>query len=727
MKIRRHDKIIITATLILLIYGVQMACAALTATEGFAIDMSSAGAGTDFTVAFDPSEITGGTTWDDGADASVIWTWDLSGTDPTLTFGSALVTVGGGLTTTLDLIVTGGDITLGTTSIFSGGDVASLNNIDAIDATTETTFEAAIDALANLVTTGTITTGVWNAGAVTSSGAITATSGMDLGTSQALVGTTAMTIGNNAQTVAINSSDWDIDATGIATGMGNITSNGTIEATAHTQGGQAMYDADDVPGGELGGTFASFTIDDSVTVTGWVLGTSSATQLTSPTLITNLLDTTGAADMDYGSLDVLDHTFITDGVGTAEIVLPAGSIDGTEILDDTIDSADYAAASIDNEHLADDAVDSDELAAGSVDDAHIADDTIQEPALNTTNAAGAGTDNYLLSYNHAGTNFTWVVAGAGDMTKAVYDSGDSGGVDVLTTVDSTYASDYVLLTGTAVGTAAPKTDGALIYNATTGQLGATSFAGSGASLTALDGENISNDTIDVDSLDWGAFTDLGEGGAVTWGNLAAGELTDDSINDADINWGTGAGQVSSDDVTEGSTNLFKTTKYEEIDIFNASVFPDATGEAYFDTLENICTNATNTALKMLALELEDPTADCGWYGSFRVPPDFSDTPQIVLRGELNNNDGTLAFGITATPGIASNESVDQAYEAEDTANVDCTGYSDEDEFVVTITLTPASAYAAGDTVYYYCYRDFSADTQTGSVGVTNVHFRYEDR
>jgi len=49
-----------------------------------------------------------------------------------------------------DLTVSGGDIVLGTTSIFSGGNTTSLNNIDAIDATTETTIEAAIDTLANL-------------------------------------------------------------------------------------------------------------------------------------------------------------------------------------------------------------------------------------------------------------------------------------------------------------------------------------------------------------------------------------------------------------------------------------------------------------------------------------------------------------------------------------------------------------------------------------------------
>ena len=57
---------------------------------------------------------------------------------------SGNVTIGG------DLTVTGGDITLTGTSIFSGGDTTSLNNIDAIDATTESTIEAAIDTLANL-------------------------------------------------------------------------------------------------------------------------------------------------------------------------------------------------------------------------------------------------------------------------------------------------------------------------------------------------------------------------------------------------------------------------------------------------------------------------------------------------------------------------------------------------------------------------------------------------
>lgn len=90
------------------------------------------------------------------------------------------------------------------------------------------------------------------------------------------------------------------------------------------------------PGGELGGTWASPTLDDSVSTTGWSMGTFSGTTLTAGTVNIDLLDGVGAVDMDYGSADITDHTFVTDGTGTAEIVLPAGSIDGTEILNDTV-------------------------------------------------------------------------------------------------------------------------------------------------------------------------------------------------------------------------------------------------------------------------------------------------------------------------------------------------------------------------------------------------------
>lgn len=52
---------------------------------------------------------------------------------------------------------------------------------------------------------------------------------------------------------------------------------GTLDATVLTEGANPIYNGTETPGGELGGTFASFTVDDSITVTGWVMGASTAT------------------------------------------------------------------------------------------------------------------------------------------------------------------------------------------------------------------------------------------------------------------------------------------------------------------------------------------------------------------------------------------------------------------------------------------------------------------
>jgi len=58
---------------------------------------------------------------------------------------------------------------------------------------------------------------------------INSAAGVDLGTSQALTGTTGLTIGAGTETVAINSSDWDISATGVMSGIGAIVTDGTFD------------------------------------------------------------------------------------------------------------------------------------------------------------------------------------------------------------------------------------------------------------------------------------------------------------------------------------------------------------------------------------------------------------------------------------------------------------------------------------------------------------------
>jgi hypothetical protein len=52
------------------------------------------GADADVTLTFAPDEVTGGTTWDDGGEASVVWTWNLAAGDPAITFGADSITTG---------------------------------------------------------------------------------------------------------------------------------------------------------------------------------------------------------------------------------------------------------------------------------------------------------------------------------------------------------------------------------------------------------------------------------------------------------------------------------------------------------------------------------------------------------------------------------------------------------------------------------------------------------
>lgn len=138
------------------------------------IDFTDGGAGSTLTVSLDTTEVDA-TTWSDGANASNVWTFDVSGTDHTMTAGNGLMTFGD---------------------------------------------------------------------AVTVTDTLTANNGIDLGTSNSISGTTAMTFGAGTETIAINTSDWDIDATGVMTNMGNITSDGVVTATGFTIGSAAITETE---------------------------------------------------------------------------------------------------------------------------------------------------------------------------------------------------------------------------------------------------------------------------------------------------------------------------------------------------------------------------------------------------------------------------------------------------------------------------------------------------
>lgn len=120
-------------------------------------------------------------------------------------------------------------------------------------------------------------------------------------------------------------------------------------------------------------------------------------------------------------------------------------------------------------------------------------------------------------------------------------------------------------------------------------------------------------------------------------------------------------------------------------------------------------------------------SDIGAETVFEVPATYVGTPKLVLRGII---DGTPAnvFGIGAQLLERTlSDSIDTAYEAEDTAsNSTWTGYADEDEYELSITLTPASAFTALRQVYIRYYRDDSVDTQTINFLLTGLYFEFND-
>lgn len=61
------------------------------------------------------------------------------------------------------------------------------------------------------------------------------------------------------------------------------------------------------------------------------------------------IDAIGAVDMDYGSADVTDHAFITDGTGDAEVVLPDASIGATELDADSVSASELNATGVEAE------------------------------------------------------------------------------------------------------------------------------------------------------------------------------------------------------------------------------------------------------------------------------------------------------------------------------------------------------------------------------------------
>ena len=350
----------------------------LTGTEGLAIDLSSAGAGTDFTIAFDPTEFLGSRTWGDASTDTIVWTWNRStGTDPTITFNSGSIALPA-LTLTTDLAVAEGGTgasTLGDGFVLLGNAAGA---IQALDVTTDggiiigdgTTDPVVLDVGSSTAITilGTVATGVWQGTAV-ADGYIPNDITIDLAaavTNATL--TTALTVNTGTLTLtanAANNSVLTIGAGAVSVSGANTGDNaGTDDQTLAevlaegADGGDVdqtslgkleffdagLYidaDADGVMDITSDGTLELHSADWDISTTGVVtdVSISAANNVVEADTVTNATLTT-ALTVNTGTLtltaDVANNSVLTIGAGASSI---SGANTGDNTDAETGDSA----------------------------------------------------------------------------------------------------------------------------------------------------------------------------------------------------------------------------------------------------------------------------------------------------------------------------------------------------------------------------------------------------
>ncbi len=260
--------------------------------------------------------------------------------------------------------------------------------------------------------------------------------------------------------------------------------------------------------GEVTSVGNAATIADSVTVTGWVLGTSSATQITSPTLITDLIDTTGAADMDYGSGDVTDHTFIADG--------------GTAVIDGSFQFPDAdGSPSVVGEFQYDNTV------TGIKDGTLVWYDDDEVRYLVDVNVLPSD-DDFVVSYDADNDMF---------YMKTDADSGGATAWDDITNPDAADTIDF--------GVHITQLD---VNDFRIGDVGAgyMKIAKHAVSFVGTGDIDLPNDSVDDADINWGDLTDLAAGGVLSGdcvdenhiadNGIDSEHYNDDSIDNAHINW-----------------------------------------------------------------------------------------------------------------------------------------------------------------------------------------------
>ena len=272
----------------------------------------------------------------------------------------------------------------------------------------------------------------------------------------------------------------------------------------------------------------------------WSGLTTSADFTVTGTLIATVgIDTVGAADMDYGSIDVLDHTFLTAGTGDTAFVVPNDSIGTDELNWAALNSTSLA----DTAALLYEA----ELDSFALLQAQIADKTMinEEDAITLDNALTVtGVVNTTVGLDAVGAvnmdygsadvpDHTFTTAGTGDTAFVV--PNDSIGDAEIDWSGLTTSADFTV-TGTSFATVGFDVVGAVDMDYGSADVTDHTFtaSGTGDAVFVVPADSIGPSEIDSTTgvYDFGAVTSLEIPNAADPAVTVEGQIAYDTDDDA---------------------------------------------------------------------------------------------------------------------------------------------------------------------------------------------------
>ena len=249
-------------------------------------------------------------------------------------------------------------------------------------------------------------------------------------------------------------------------------------------------------------------------------------------------------------------------------------------------------------------------------------------------------------------------------------------------------------------------------------------------LTLVAGSNVTITTTAATDTITIAATDTNSNGFETIAVSGQSNVVADSATDT-LTFAAGSNvTITTNATTDTVTIASAAPSFTKVINMMQHVMLDASGDAFFEPYSLLATNDLfqHLILRCGANNAAAPTVKAGFYGAFRIPPDYNTggTVTCIVQWTSTLTSGDVVFDLDYRAiGGDDTESLDQASYQESLTVTDTAPSAANERQTATMTFT-ASNLAADDTLEFFFGRDGAAggDTLAGSAIVHEVIFKY---